>query len=241
MICPICRKDTRTADQIICAECKEKNPYNLLGGYSTTKSISEELKKVAPYEALIDKQKKLLKAALAAIVLLFVGLILSLVLGAEDQLPITAHMSDATEKLEAKIVNLEKQLSDAEQEIEAISEGGTDPIPNTETSLLAEAKQSPSAGMDSVVKELQLVITAKDAEVEALKSQVSELTTLNLTNATIQGKTSSQIHVVTSGESLSSIALKYYGSENKINVILSDNDISDADKIYVGQELKIRK
>jgi len=100
MICPICRKDSRTANQIICADCKEKNPYNLLGGYSSTKSISEELKKVGPYEEQIKKQKKILRGALAAIVVLFLGLILSLVLRGGNQLPITNDMSVLTEKLE---------------------------------------------------------------------------------------------------------------------------------------------
>lgn len=241
MICPICRKDTRTGDQIICADCKEKNPYNLLGGYSTTKSISEELKKVGLYEDLINRQKKLLKAALAAIILLLIGLILSLVLRGGDQLPVNADMSDATEKLEAQIINLENQLLDMEQELEAISTSETEPIPNKETSLRAEATQSPNSDWDSIVKELQLAITAKDAEVEALKSKVNELSSGKVTNTSMQSNTNSQIHVVTSGESLSSIALKYYNDEGKISVLLSDNNISDADKIYVGQELKIRK
>ena len=47
------------------------------------------------------------------------------------------------------------------------------------------------------------------------------------------------MYVVKSGDSLSKIAKSYYGNPNEYNKIASANNISDPDKIQVGQQLKI--
>jgi len=47
------------------------------------------------------------------------------------------------------------------------------------------------------------------------------------------------IHKVQSGETLSAIAKKYLGDANKYNAIASYNNISNPDKISVGQEIRI--
>lgn len=47
------------------------------------------------------------------------------------------------------------------------------------------------------------------------------------------------VHKVQSGETLSAIAKKYLGDANKYQSIASYNNISNPDKISVGQEIKI--
>ncbi|MEL7155230.1 MAG: peptidoglycan-binding protein LysM [Actinomycetota bacterium] len=54
-------------------------------------------------------------------------------------------------------------------------------------------------------------------------------------------KDESEMHVVVSGDTLSAIAKKYYGDANKYPQIFEANRpmLSDPDKIYVGQVLRI--
>lgn len=47
------------------------------------------------------------------------------------------------------------------------------------------------------------------------------------------------VHKVESGETLSAIAKKYLGDANKYTAIASYNNISNPDKINVGQEIRI--
>jgi nucleoid-associated protein YgaU len=247
MFCPVCRKDTRKDDQIICSDCKANNPYNLLGGYSTTKSISEELKKIGPYEEQIKQQKKQFKIALTVMAILSIGLILSLLFSGQQKSPIEASSSGSTQKLEQRIMELEGQLVEKEQELAEAADSKAELNATLNTSLRADAKQSLSnsehevAKYNAELKSLELSNSAKDQEIVSLKAQVKELNSRHMASDRVPTNLSAQVHVVSSGESLSSIALKYYKSENKISVILEDNDISDADKIYVGQKLKIRK
>ena len=49
------------------------------------------------------------------------------------------------------------------------------------------------------------------------------------------------IHVVQSGETLSSISYKYYGDSNKYDAIIKFNNMKDANSLYIDQELKIPK
>lgn len=49
------------------------------------------------------------------------------------------------------------------------------------------------------------------------------------------------VHVVQSGETLSSISYKYYNDYNKYDVIIKFNNMKDANSLYVNQELKIPK
>ncbi|MHB8063761.1 MAG: LysM peptidoglycan-binding domain-containing protein [Ruminiclostridium sp.] len=49
------------------------------------------------------------------------------------------------------------------------------------------------------------------------------------------------IHIVQSGDTLSSISSKYYGDPNKYNDIIKYNNLKDANSLYVDQELKIPK
>ena len=50
---------------------------------------------------------------------------------------------------------------------------------------------------------------------------------------------SETIYIVKSGESLSQISKSFYGSPNQYTKIAQANDISNPDKIQVGQQLKI--
>ena len=47
------------------------------------------------------------------------------------------------------------------------------------------------------------------------------------------------VHKVEPGESLSQIAKKYYGDYRKFNIIADYNQLADASKIFLGQELKV--
>lgn len=49
------------------------------------------------------------------------------------------------------------------------------------------------------------------------------------------------IHVVQSGETLSSISAKYYGDPNKYDLIIKYNNLKNENSLYVDQELKIPK
>jgi len=55
------------------------------------------------------------------------------------------------------------------------------------------------------------------------------------------GNSEYDIHIVQSGDTLSSISLKYYGVSNKYEDIIAYNNLKDADNLVAGQELKIRK
>lgn len=68
--CPICRKNPLPPEQILCPDCQADNPYNLLGGYSPTKTIHGELKKIGEYKDQISSlQRRLRSAGLIIIVL----------------------------------------------------------------------------------------------------------------------------------------------------------------------------
>lgn len=68
--CPICRKNELELDQILCSVCKADNPYNLLGGYSPTKKIYDELNKIGEYKDQISKLESQLKFASVLVLLL---------------------------------------------------------------------------------------------------------------------------------------------------------------------------
>jgi len=73
--CPICRKNALEPEQILCSTCKADNPYNLLGGYSPTKKIYDELNKVGEYKDQISKLESLLKFT-SVLVLLLAALVI---------------------------------------------------------------------------------------------------------------------------------------------------------------------
>ncbi|MBL4753514.1 MAG: hypothetical protein JKY52_07990 [Flavobacteriales bacterium] len=72
--CPICRKNVLEPAQILCTSCKSDNPYNLLGGYSPTKKIHDELHKIGQYKDEISVLEKKLRSAGIIIVILSVGI-----------------------------------------------------------------------------------------------------------------------------------------------------------------------
>jgi LysM repeat protein len=49
------------------------------------------------------------------------------------------------------------------------------------------------------------------------------------------------IHIVKSGDTLSSISTKYYGDPNKYDIIIKYNSLKNENSLYVDQELKIPK
>ena len=46
-------------------------------------------------------------------------------------------------------------------------------------------------------------------------------------------------YIVTKGDTIMSICKKYYGNTEKLNEIIAVNNIEDADKLYIGQEIKL--
>jgi len=73
--CPICRKNALEPEQILCSTCKADNPYNLLGGYSPTKKIHDELNKIAAYKDEISSLQKQLTFAGILILTLCMGIL----------------------------------------------------------------------------------------------------------------------------------------------------------------------
>ena len=79
--CPICRKGVLESEQILCADCKADNPYNLLGGYSPTKKIHDELNKIGEYKdemIALQKQLKLAGAVILVLCAAIVGIVMFL-------------------------------------------------------------------------------------------------------------------------------------------------------------------
>ena len=73
--CPICRKNELEPEQILCSSCKSDNPYNLLGGYSPTKKIHDELNKIGEYKDEIASLRKQLTVAGMLILTLCAGIV----------------------------------------------------------------------------------------------------------------------------------------------------------------------
>ena len=73
--CPICRKNPLPPEQILCPDCQADNPYNLLGGYSPTKKIYDELTKIGEYKDKITTLQKQLTFAGVLILLLCAGIV----------------------------------------------------------------------------------------------------------------------------------------------------------------------
>ena len=46
-------------------------------------------------------------------------------------------------------------------------------------------------------------------------------------------------YIVKKGDTIMSICKKYYGNTEKLNEIIAVNNIEDADKLYIGQEIKL--
>ena len=63
----------------------------------------------------------------------------------------------------------------------------------------------------------------------------------NETNSNQNENSQYDIHKVQSGDTLSSISQKYYGSPNKYDVIIKFNNLKNENSLYVDQELKIPK
>ncbi len=92
--------------------------------------------------------------------------------------------------------------------------------------------------MGSVKDSLEKIIQTQQAQVTA-QSTDREKTAKN--NTTVQPASTDIIHIVKPGESLQSLALRYYGDKYQYLRIIKDNGLKNPDHIWVGQKLKIVK
>ena len=93
----------------------------------------------------------------------------------------------------------------------------------TETST-EESESSTESDADTSINDAQ----------DTILHQSGSTNTENLTSQ--QEKT---LHTVKYGETITSICKKYYGTDDKKTVLMNMNNLSDEDKIYVGQTLII--
>ena len=54
-----------------------------------------------------------------------------------------------------------------------------------------------------------------------------------------EGDAAQTTYIVKKGDTIMSICKKYYGNTEKLNEIIAVNNIEDADKLYIGQEIKL--
>jgi len=218
MNCPICRKVELEGQQIICSKCKEDSPYNLLSGYSPVKKISDELKKVGLYK---KKIRQLTVGLIATGILLVIAILFSIV----------------------GIVSSE-ELGGNENVVEEAGFHTPDPVlpevnePIVDSSLskeLAKLKEENSQ-LKRDIEELGQKYSLEKKEWEQEKMALSTVKTVKPESdkKTIE-------HIVASGESLSSIALKYYGAGEKYLKIAKDNKMEFPDQLEIGQLLHIYK
>lgn len=93
------------------------------------------------------------------------------------------------------------------------------------------------------------VATQKETKAETKKETKTETKTETKSETQAQEKATQaptevavvqmKTHVVSKGETLSSICIKYYGTTKKTNQVAKANGLDDMDKLYIGQIIKL--
>ena len=117
-----------------------------------------------------------------------------------------------------------------------------------EISNISEKEKSIQTSDNSVsVNKISGDVYPTEAETESTESRIIQ-------SQTEQSQTEKQVepaemvkeadaaqttYIVKKGDTIMSICKKYYGNTEKLNEIIAVNNIEDADKLYIGQEIKL--
>ncbi len=122
-----------------------------------------------------------------------------------------------------------------------------------EISNISEKEKSIQTSDNSVsVNKISGDVYPTEAETESTESRITQSQTEQ--SQTEQSQTEKQAepaemvkeadaaqttYIVKKGDTIMSICKKYYGNTEKLNEIIAVNNIEDADKLYIGQEIKL--
>ena len=105
-----------------------------------------------------------------------------------------------------------------------------------EISNISEKEKSIQTSDNSVsVNKISGDVYPTEAETESTESR----TTQSQTEQSQTEKQAESAEMVKKGDTIMSICKKYYGNTEKLNEIIAVNNIEDADKLYIGQEIKL--
>ena len=253
-VCPICRKTTLEGEQIICPKCKADSPFTLLEGYSPVKKISDELKKIDSYKDQIKKLRMYLYGFIVLLVLSLAYTFIIMPLIAEgnenDGTSVIAVENPLNGKLQIQVDSLQSILKKQNVVMEELQSSQVEPKNNgndLETSMNEELKQTVEKlnAEQSILQQAndsyKATIKELESERDELKKSMAQLKAAKKDYSESGSSPSSITHIVQEGESLFSIARKYFGNGMKYEKIATDNNIADPGSITRGQKLLINK
>lgn len=117
-----------------------------------------------------------------------------------------------------------------------------------EISNISEKEKSIQTSDNSVsVNKISGDVYPTEAETESTESRITQSQT-EQSQTEKQAESSEMVkeadaaqttYIVKKGDTIMSICKKYYGNTEKLNEIIAVNNIEDADKLYIGQEIKL--
>ena len=117
-----------------------------------------------------------------------------------------------------------------------------------EISNISEKKKSIQTSDNSVsVNKISGDVYPTEAETESTESRTTQSQT-EQSQTEKQAESAEMVkeadaaqttYIVKKGDTIMSICKKYYGNTEKLNEIIAVNNIEDADKLYIGQEIKL--
>ena len=112
-----------------------------------------------------------------------------------------------------------------------------------EISNISEKEKSIQTSDNSVsVNKISGDVYPTEAETESTESRTTQSQTEKQAESTEMVKeadAAQTTYIVKKGDTIMSICKKYYGNTEKLNEIIAVNNIEDADKLYIGQEIKL--
>ncbi|MBQ4284051.1 MAG: LysM peptidoglycan-binding domain-containing protein [Lachnospira sp.] len=145
-----------------------------------------------------------------------------------------------------KMNRLDKSLNNITKEIATLT-GNNDLVSDDEQRVVEVNKIDGNVFPTEAetVKETQV---ATEQETEAATERVTEKETQKATEKATEAVTSKETeaavvvaktHMVAKGETLNSICLKYYGTTLKAKTVAQANGLTDMDRLYIGQIIKL--
>ncbi len=112
-----------------------------------------------------------------------------------------------------------------------------------EISNISEKEKSIQTSDNSVsVNKISGDVYPTEAETESTESRTTQSQTEKQAESAEMVKEADgaqTTYIVKKGDTIMSICKKYYGNTEKLNEIIAVNNIEDADKLYIGQEIKL--
>lgn len=112
-----------------------------------------------------------------------------------------------------------------------------------EISNISEKEKSIQTSDNSVsVNKISGDVYPTEAETESTESRTTQSQTEKQPESADMVKeadAAQTTYIVKKGDTIMSICKKYYGNTEKLNEIIAVNNIEDADKLYIGQEIKL--